>query len=216
LADTQPVVLLDVLKLAPGLTLIHGPPEAGKTTVATMLAREMAVQGREVVYFDTSPAGEGVSRLYSTIGGAEPAAERIKAVVCPPKRLRRLVIPVLSRSGGAPPSLVVDELSAIFLSVAATTPADDVKARSRAYREMLAVAALMRAYGEGNSVTCIAVVDDTMEGLPVGGRALTTLTSASIAVVRGERGVRKIVVEQGPSKGVELEFRVTEGGPTLL
>ncbi len=210
------MVLLDLLKLAPGLTLIHGPPEAGKTTVATMLAREMAAHGREVIYFDTSPAGEGVSRLYSTIVGAELAAERIKAVVAPPNRLRRLIIPILARFGGAPPDLIVDELSAIFLSIAATTPADDVKARSRAYREMLAVAALMRAYGEGNSVTCIAAVDDTTEGLPVGGRALTALTSSSIAVVRSERGVRKIVVEQGPSEGVEVEFRVTEWGPTLL
>lgn len=210
------MVLLDLLKLAPGLTLIHGPPGAGKTTVATMVAREMGVQGRDVIYFDTSPAGEGVSKLYSTIGGAESAAERIKAVVSPPNRLRRLIIPVLTRFGGASPSLIVDELSAIFLSIAATAPADDVKARVRAYREMLAVAALMRAYGEGNSVTCIAVVDDAMGGLPVGGRALTALTTSSIAVVRGERGVRKIVVEQGPSKGVEVEFRVTEGGPTLL
>ncbi len=216
MTEAHSQVLLDLLKLPPGLTLLHGSPGVGKTTIATMLAREMADQGREVIYFDTSTAGEGVSRLYSKISGADPAAEKIRAVVAPPRRLRRLVIPILARFGEASPSLIVDELSAIFLSIAATVPADDVKTRSRAYREMLAVAALMRAYAEGNAVVCVAVVDDTPEGMPVGGRALTTLISSSIAITRSERGVGMIVVEEGPAKGMEVEFRVTGRGPVLL
>jgi len=141
----------------------------------------------------------------------------VRVVLSPPPRLRGLLVPiVVSRAGHSPPSLIVDELSSIFISVASRSRPDEVKVRFRAYREMLASAAMIRAYAERAGVACIVVVDDTVEGYPVGGRALKKLISASILVERDEAGLRRLVVEEGPAEGVEVRLRLGDSGSVLL
>jgi len=199
-----------------GLVLLHGKPGAGKTTLASYIALKLAASGDKVLYFDTSPAGDGVSRLYA-MGLKSLPAERVQAIRVSPRLLRRLIIPaVVIREDASPAHLIVDELSSVFLTVAETSPPDDSRARSVAYREMLFIAALLKQYAVTYGMTCVAVVDDSREGPPVGGRALQSIVSGSIRVEASEGKVRRLVVESGPGAGTRAEFVLTSKGLEFL